>query len=80
MTLKFCMPISKIILTIPLAKHNLTMTSIETRPSLPEKWTYVFFIDLKGHIEDDGVREAIEEIRPHVKELRVLGSYPLAVL
>ncbi len=64
----------------PIAKHNLTMTSIETRPSLPEKWTYVFFIDLKGHIEDEGVRQAIEEIRPHVKELRVLGSYPLAVL
>lgn len=64
----------------PFAKHNITLTSIETRPALPEKWAYVFFIDLKGHIDDEHVRQALDEIRPHVKELRVLGSYPLAVL
>ncbi|MDO4223135.1 MAG: prephenate dehydratase [Acinetobacter sp.] len=64
----------------PLAKHNITMTSIETRPDLPTKWAYVFFIDLKGHIEDDNIRAALDEIRPLVKELRVLGSYPMAVL
>ena len=56
------------------------MTSIETRPALPEKWAYVFFIDLEGHVEQDNVRAAIEEIRPLVKEIRVLGSYPAAVL
>ncbi|MFU8925212.1 prephenate dehydratase [Acinetobacter puyangensis] len=64
----------------PFAKHNITLTSIETRPALPEKWAYVFFIDLKGHVEDDSVKHALDEIRPHVKELRVLGSYPIAVL
>ncbi|GAA5009836.1 prephenate dehydratase [Acinetobacter puyangensis] len=64
----------------PFAKHNITLTSIETRPALPEKWAYVFFIDLKGHVEDDNVKHALDEIRPHVKELRVLGSYPIAVL
>lgn len=64
----------------PLAKHNITMTSIETRPDLPTKWAYVFFIDLKGHVDDENIRLALEEIRPLVKELRVLGSYPMAVL
>lgn len=64
----------------PLAKHNITMTSIETRPDLPTKWAYVFFIDLKGHMDDENVRLALAEIRPMVKELRVLGSYPMAVL
>ncbi len=64
----------------PFAKHNISLTSIETRPALPEKWAYVFFVDLEGHIDQPNVAAAIEEIRPFVKELRVLGSYPVAVL
>ncbi|EYD12749.1 bifuctional chorismate mutase P/prephenate dehydratase [Acinetobacter baumannii] len=64
----------------PFAKHNISLTSIETRPALPEKWAYVFFIDLEGHIDQENVAAAINEIRPMVKELRILGSYPAAVL
>lgn len=64
----------------PFAKHGISLTSIETRPALPEKWAYVFFIDLEGHIEQENVAQALDEIRPTVKELRVLGSYPVAVL
>ena len=64
----------------PLKRHGVSLTSIETRPERPNKWAYVFFIDMNGHIEDKNVKAAIEEIRPLVKELRVLGSYPKAVL
>lgn len=64
----------------PLAKHNVSMTSIETRPERPNKWAYVFFIDMLGHINDANVQAAIDEIRPQVKDLRILGSYPTAVL
>ncbi|RYZ91848.1 MAG: prephenate dehydratase [Moraxellaceae bacterium] len=64
----------------PFAKHNISLTSIETRPALPEKWAYVFFIDLKGHVSDGNVAAALAEIKPLVKEVRVLGSYPIAVL
>lgn len=64
----------------PLKRHGVSMTSIETRPERPNKWAYVFFIDMNGHVEDKNVKAAIEEIRPLVKELRILGSYPKAVL
>lgn len=64
----------------PLSKHGVSMTSIETRPERPNKWAYVFFIDMEGHIEDDNVKAAIDEIKPIVKEVRVLGSYPKAVI
>lgn len=64
----------------PLAKHGVSMTSIETRPERPNKWAYVFFIDMLGHIQDEKVQLAIDEIRPQVKDLRILGSYPKAVL
>ena len=56
------------------------MTSIETRPERPNKWAYVFFIDMLGHIDDDNMQAALDEIRPQVKDLRVLGSYPKAVI
>ncbi len=64
----------------PLAKHGVSMTSIETRPERPNKWAYVFFIDMNGHIDDANVKAAIDDIRPIVKDLRILGSYPKAVL
>ena len=64
----------------PLSYHGVSMTSIETRPERPNKWAYVFFIDMNGHIEDPNVSAAIADIRPLVKDLRVLGSYPKAVL
>lgn len=64
----------------PFATHQISLTSIETRPALPEKWAYVFFIDLLGHISEPHVKAALDEIKPIVKELRVLGSYPRAVL
>jgi chorismate mutase/prephenate dehydratase len=56
------------------------MTSIETRPERPNKWAYVFFIDMNGHVNDPNVSAAINDIRPLVKDLRILGSYPKAVL
>lgn len=64
----------------PLKRHGVSMTSIETRPERPNKWAYVFFIDMNGHISDENVARAIEDIRPLVKDLKVLGSYPKAVL
>ncbi len=64
----------------PLAKHSVSMTRIESRPSRRRKWDYVFFIDIVGHREDDNVRDAIDEIESNANLFRVLGSYPRAVL
>lgn len=64
----------------PLSAHGVSMTSIETRPERPNKWAYVFFIDMDGHQQDENVSAAISDIRPLVKDLRILGSYPKAVL
>ena len=64
----------------PLSYHGVSMTSIETRPERPNKWAYVFFIDMNGHVNDPNVSAAINDIRPLVKDLRILGSYPKAVL
>jgi chorismate mutase/prephenate dehydratase len=41
-------------------------------------WEYIFFLDLEGHVTDQPVADAIEELRGSCHFLKVLGSYPLA--
>ncbi len=62
----------------PFNKRNVNLTKIESRPSQNTIWEYIFFIDMNGHIEDDNVRGAIDELRENCLYLKVLGSYPVA--
>ncbi len=64
----------------PFQRHNVDMTRLESRPSRNSNWTYVFFIDFEGHIEDQSVSNVLNELNSQVVELKVLGSYPCAVL
>jgi chorismate mutase/prephenate dehydratase len=64
----------------PLARENVSMTRIESRPSRRRKWDYVFFIDIEGHREDPPVARALEELKSRASLFRVLGSYPRAIL
>ena len=64
----------------PLARGGISMTRIESRPSRRRRWDYVFFVDIEGHAEDEGVREALAQVESHANLFRVLGSYPKAIL
>ena len=64
----------------PLAKHGVSMTRIESRPSRKRKWHYVFFIDLEGHAEDASVAKALAALKQRASLFRVVGSYPKAIL
>ena len=63
----------------PLAKHRVSLTRIESRPSRRRKWDYVFFMDLEGHAEDRHVAKALAALKLRASLFRVLGSYPRAV-
>jgi chorismate mutase/prephenate dehydratase len=63
----------------PFARHGISMNRIESRPSHQAKWEYGFFIDLAGHVDDDGMKQALAELDAHAAEIKVLGSYPVAV-
>ena len=67
-------------LLTPIAKHGLSMTRIESRPSRQAAWEYMFYVDLEGHAEDAKVAPAIAELRGMAPFLKILGSYPSAVL
>ncbi|RJQ51790.1 MAG: prephenate dehydratase [Nitrospiraceae bacterium] len=62
----------------PFAKHKINLTKIESRPSRRRAWEYIFFIDMEGHIEDKGVKKAINDLKEECLFLKVLGSYPSA--
>ena len=64
----------------PLAQGGISMTRIESRPSRRRRWDYVFFVDIEGHAEDEGVRKALAQVESHANLFRVLGSYPKAIL
>jgi len=64
----------------PIAKHGVSMTRIESRPSRQTAWEYMFYVDLEGHEQDAKVAPAIAELRSLAPFLKVLGSYPSAVL
>ncbi len=64
----------------PFERHGIDMTRLESRPSHSGIWSYRFFIDFKGHIDDTTVQVFLDDIRAHSAELKILGSYPRALL
>ena len=60
----------------PFASHGINMTKIESRPSRRKAWEYIFFVDIEGHLEEDRVKKALEEIKGRCLFLKILGSYP----
>lgn len=64
----------------PFAARGINLTRIESRPSKDDLWTYVFFIDFEGHQDDPRVQEVMAELAPRMRDVKVLGSYPRAVL
>ncbi|WOB28154.1 MULTISPECIES: prephenate dehydratase [Xanthomonas] len=63
----------------PFARHGISMNRIESRPSHQAKWEYGFFIDLVGHVEDEAMKQALAELEAHSAQIKVLGSYPVAI-
>ena len=63
----------------PFADHGVSMNRIESRPAHTGLWQYAFLIDLLGHVDDPPMRAALDGLAPHAAEIRVLGSYPVAI-
>jgi len=62
----------------PFSKRDINLSKIESRPLKKKAWEYIFFLDIEGHVAEDNVSDAIEELRGHCQFLKVLGSYPVA--
>jgi prephenate dehydratase len=62
------------------ARRSVNMTRIESRPSKKMLGDYWFFIDVEGHAGDAVLQEAISALKGKCATLKVLGSYPKAII
>lgn len=60
----------------PIADAGLNMLKLESRPSRQENWSYIFFLDLEGHMDQVEVKETVEKMRSICLYMKWLGSYP----
>lgn len=61
-----------------LSIRGINLTRIESRPTRVDRFTYLFHVDLVGHIESATVAEALAALHHRTSRLRFLGSWPVA--
>jgi prephenate dehydratase len=58
-----------------LSSNGINLNRIESRPFRGKPWEYYFYVDFSGHMKEEKIRMAVEELRGEVEELKILGSY-----
>ena len=58
-----------------LAKYDINILRLESRPIMDRPFEYRFYIDFAGNTETPQVRSALESIFRHSQEHRLLGCY-----
>lgn len=60
----------------PFSQRGINLSKIESRPLKKRAWEYIFFLDIEGHIENENVHDAVEQLANYCQFIKVLGSYP----
>lgn len=58
---------------------NVNITMIQSRPTKQGLGDYLFFLDIEGTPEDPGIKTALDCLRLKLREVKVLGSYPVTL-
>ncbi len=61
------------------AERGINLTKIQSRPAPGEAWSYIFYVEVIGHVTERPIVTALEEIRRLTKFFKILGSYPALV-
>ncbi|WP_290518109.1 prephenate dehydratase [Alcanivorax sp.] len=64
----------------PFREEGINLTRLESRPSRTANWSYVFFVDCEGHKEDATLQAVLDKLEAAGNTIKLLGSYPKAVL
>jgi prephenate dehydratase len=59
-----------------LARANLNMTKLESRPNRSVLGQYIFLVDIVGHRTEQHVAQALEQVAARTGMFKVFGSYP----
>jgi prephenate dehydratase len=60
------------------ANRGIDLTKIESRPTKKVLGDYLFYIDMRGHIEDRIIKDTLDRVKGNVGMFKILGSYPAA--
>lgn len=58
------------------AERGVNLRTIHSRPMPGESWSYLFYVEVSGHLSDRPVVTALEAVKRQTRFLKVLGSYP----
>lgn len=67
-------------LLTPFKQLDINILQLARHPLKDVKWEYLFLIDFSGHLADKKVIEALALVESTASKLKILGSYPVAVL
>ena len=57
------------------AERKINITYIHATPSKLEANEYILYLDFAGHIKEENILSAIENVKKHTKYFRFMGSY-----
>lgn len=60
------------------AENNIDFTKLESRPAKTKLWEYNFFIEIKGHITNKNIQNALNSLEKKVNFIKNIGSYPIS--
>ncbi len=58
-----------------LARENINISKLESRPQKGHKWRYIFFADIDCELDTPAHRHIIHDLKELCDSLRILGSY-----
>lgn len=61
----------------PFAENRINLVRIESRPLKGRPWEYLFFLDVEGHLHEERIDRAVQELAKGCLFVKVLGSYPV---
>ncbi|MDR0806537.1 MAG: bifunctional chorismate mutase/prephenate dehydratase [Enterobacteriaceae bacterium] len=59
-----------------LRQHNIIMTKLESRPINGNPWEEMFYIDMQVNLNAIEMQNALEDLIPITRSVKVLGCYP----
>ena len=60
----------------PFKTFKVNLTNIESLPTRKKAWEYCFYLDFEGHVSDESVKRALDEVSKKCFDIKVLGSFP----
>ncbi|SMN11360.1 Chorismate mutase I / Prephenate dehydratase [uncultured Candidatus Thioglobus sp.] len=64
----------------PFKTMDINILQLARHPIASVKWEYLFLIDFAGHYDEQQIQQTLAMVEEKTSKLKLLGSYPVAVL